>query len=151
MLGTLVWDALNASLQIDVFSNFYYRKTYGDGLVYNYVGQSEDLIIFRVIDKGLSKYIRRSLGLPNERDIHFPQLLYVNDKTGRIVKYEMDFITDVQGEVGSLKVKVEYAYSKIKGTNTFIPTQISFTSSTDKFANRVAEIKNIVFKPEERK
>lgn len=148
ILNLLLDESMNASYQIAVFSSFYYRKTNGEDLVYNYVGKSGDLIIFRVIDKRYSKYVKHFLGLPNERDVHFPQLLYVDEKTGHIVKYEMDFITDVEGEVASRKVRAEYAHYKIKGTNRFIPTQVSYTASTGKFANRVAEIKNIVFKPE---
>lgn len=97
---------------------------------------------------GLSRYIKSLLELSNERDTHFPQLLYVDEKTGEIIKYEMNFITDVEDEVGSLNVDVDYVCTKSKGVNTFIPTQISLVSSTSGFANRTILMKNIRFQPE---
>lgn len=148
MLTYLTKMAINASLQIDVFSNFYYRKMWHNNLRYRYIGKSNNKLLFIVIDMGLSKYIKGLLELPSERNTHFPQLLYVDEKSGGIVKYEMNFITDVEGEVGNLNVNVEYAHSKVKGVNTFIPSQIDITASTAKFTNRNISIKNINFQPE---
>lgn len=144
-LNQLIKEAITASFQIDVFVNSYYRKTYGPNLQYKYVGKSDNIMVFRVIDKGLSRYIRRSLGLSEQRKTHFPQLLYVDEKTGNIIKYEMDFRTDATDEVGSLEVKVEYAYSKIGGVNVFIPAKISFISTTGKFATKAIHMKNLAF------